>query len=147
MFSLKRVSAVNSAKWLESLTEPPLLQNCPAAQFLGSYFPDGVGLSPTSNTWGCRLEDSTGNKFDMNLINLMDSVFSYWAKELLSFACVFMSGEMQCLGSYYAKLWMKKTRSKTGGWVNMCCISPARGIQLFAERLSKRCPQQPWKVL
>ncbi|CAH3162092.1 unnamed protein product [Pocillopora meandrina] len=56
----ERVSAVNSAKWLESLTEPPLLQNCSAAQFLGSYFPDGVGLSPTSNTWGCRLEDSTG---------------------------------------------------------------------------------------
>lgn len=77
MFSSKRVSAVNSAKWLESLTEPPLLQNCPAAQFLGSYFPDGVGLSPTSNTWGCRVEDSAGNKFDMNLINLMDSVFSY----------------------------------------------------------------------
>lgn len=57
---LKRVSAVNSADWLDSLTEPPLLQSSPAAQFLSSYFPDGVGLSPTLNIWKSKVEDSTG---------------------------------------------------------------------------------------
>lgn len=56
----ERVSAVNNAGWLESLTEPPLLQDSPAAQFLTSYFPDGVGLSPTFNDWKQNAEDSTG---------------------------------------------------------------------------------------
>ena len=60
VFRLKRVSAVNNAGWLESLTEPPLLQDSPAAQFLTSYFPDGVGLSPTFNDWNQNAEDSTG---------------------------------------------------------------------------------------
>ena len=57
---LQRVSAVNSLGWLDSLTEPPLLQSSPAAQFLTSYFPDGVGLSPTLNDWKQNAEDSTG---------------------------------------------------------------------------------------
>lgn len=56
----ERVSAVNNACWLDSLTEPPLLQCSPAAQFLSSYFPDGVGLSPTLNSWKSKMEDSTG---------------------------------------------------------------------------------------
>ena len=51
---------MNNADWLDSLTEPPLLQSSPAAQFLSSYFPDGVGLSPTLNIWKSKLEDSTG---------------------------------------------------------------------------------------
>ncbi|XP_068737832.1 lysine-specific histone demethylase 2-like isoform X5 [Montipora capricornis] len=55
-----RVSAVNCAGWLESLTEPPLLQSCPAAPFLMSYFPDGVGLSPTLNNWKQNASDLTG---------------------------------------------------------------------------------------
>ena len=59
-FFQKRVSAVNGAEWLQSLTEPPLLQYSPAAQFLNSYFPDGVGLSPTLNDWKQDVEDSTG---------------------------------------------------------------------------------------
>lgn len=58
--SFKRVSAVNCAGWLESLTEPPLLQSCPAAPFLASYFPDGVGLSPTINNWKQNDATSTG---------------------------------------------------------------------------------------
>ena len=61
-FFVKRVSAVNSAGWLESLTEPPLLQSSPAAQFLTSYFPDGVGLSPTLNDWKQKDQDCTGVK-------------------------------------------------------------------------------------
>lgn len=56
----ERVSAVNCAGWLESLTEPPLLQSCPAAPFLASYFPDGVGLSPTINNWKQNDATSTG---------------------------------------------------------------------------------------
>lgn len=56
----ERVSAVNGAEWLQSLTEPPLLQYSPAAQFLNSYFPDGVGLSPTLNDWKQDVEDSKG---------------------------------------------------------------------------------------
>lgn len=56
----ERVSAVNCAGWLESLTEPPLLQSCPAAPFLSSYFPDGVGLSPTINNWKQNDATSTG---------------------------------------------------------------------------------------
>lgn len=56
----ERVSAVNCAGWLESLTEPPLLQSCPAAPFLMSYFPDGVGLSPTMNNWKQNASDLTG---------------------------------------------------------------------------------------
>ena len=51
---------MNSAGWLDSLMEPPLLQNSPAAQFLTSYFPDGVGLSPTLNDWKQKAEESTG---------------------------------------------------------------------------------------
>lgn len=63
VFSVKRVSVVNHAEWLDSLTEPPLLQNSPAGQFLASYFPDGVGLSPTLNNWTNKAEDSTGAWF------------------------------------------------------------------------------------
>ena len=37
-----------SAGWLQSLTEPPLLKHSPAAKFLQSYFPDGVGMSATT---------------------------------------------------------------------------------------------------
>ena len=62
-FFVKRISAVNNAEWLDSLTEPPLLQYSPAAQFLASYFPDGVGLSPTLNDWKSKSEDSTGARF------------------------------------------------------------------------------------
>lgn len=54
---------MNNAQWLDSLTEPPLLQYSPAAQFLASYFPDGVGLSPTLNDWKSKSEDSTGARF------------------------------------------------------------------------------------
>lgn len=72
---LKRVSAVNNADWLDSLTEPPLLQSSPAAQFLSSYFPDGVGLSPTLNNWKSKVEDSTGERhyFSLFLIIIITS--------------------------------------------------------------------------
>ena len=59
---------MNNAEWLDSLTEPPLLQSSPAAQFLASYFPDGVGLSPTLNNWKNKGEDSTGARYMIYLI-------------------------------------------------------------------------------
>ncbi|XP_071804678.1 lysine-specific histone demethylase 2-like [Asterias amurensis] len=42
-----RVQQTLSPEWLETLLFPPLLKNSPAAPFLSSYFPDGVGLSAT----------------------------------------------------------------------------------------------------
>ncbi|PIK55285.1 putative lysine-specific histone demethylase 1B [Apostichopus japonicus] len=43
-----RVNQVFDDTWLQLLMTPPLLKRSPAAQFLSAYFPDGVGLSPTS---------------------------------------------------------------------------------------------------
>lgn len=43
-----RVNQVLQETWLQLLMTPPLLKRSPAARFLSSYFPDGVGLSPTS---------------------------------------------------------------------------------------------------
>ncbi|XP_022088783.1 lysine-specific histone demethylase 1B-like [Acanthaster planci] len=42
-----RVKQTLQPEWLETLLFPPLLKNSPAAPFLASYFPDGVGLSAT----------------------------------------------------------------------------------------------------
>ena len=77
----KRVSAVNGAEWLQSLTEPPLLQYSPAAQFLNSYFPDGVGLSPTLNNWKQDVEDTTGTIL-FNRKKLGHGFESHWSPKM-----------------------------------------------------------------
>ena len=69
---------MNGAEWLQSLMEPPLLQYSPAAQFLNSYFPDGVGLSPTLNDWKQDVEDSTGTIL-FNRKKLGHGFKSYWS--------------------------------------------------------------------
>ncbi|XP_078395404.1 lysine-specific histone demethylase 2 isoform X5 [Cetorhinus maximus] len=46
-----RVSEVGDSKWYSMLIVPPLLKDSPAAPFLGAYYPDCVGMSPScSNT-------------------------------------------------------------------------------------------------
>ncbi|XP_060706223.1 lysine-specific histone demethylase 2 isoform X3 [Hemiscyllium ocellatum] len=46
-----RVSEVGDGKWYSMLIVPPLLKDSPAAPFLGAYYPDCVGMSPScSNT-------------------------------------------------------------------------------------------------
>ncbi|XP_072366351.1 lysine-specific histone demethylase 2 [Scyliorhinus torazame] len=46
-----RVSEVGDNKWYSMLIVPPLLKDSPAAPFLGAYYPDCVGMSPScSNT-------------------------------------------------------------------------------------------------
>lgn len=42
-----QVAECQEPNWVASLLVAPLLQNSPAADFLGAYFPDAVGLSPT----------------------------------------------------------------------------------------------------
>ncbi|XP_070534432.1 lysine-specific histone demethylase 2-like [Ptychodera flava] len=38
---------INYPDWLGSMTYTPLVKKSPAACFLGNYYPDGVGMSPT----------------------------------------------------------------------------------------------------
>ena len=86
---------MNGAEWLQSLTEPPLLQYSPAAQFLNSYFPDGVGLSPTLNDWKQDVEDSTGTIL-FNRKMLGHGFGSHW-----SLKCFFRVNLQYCLNCNY----------------------------------------------
>ncbi|KAJ7352824.1 Lysine-specific histone demethylase 1B [Desmophyllum pertusum] len=57
----ERVSVVNHAEWLDSLTEPSSTsEQSQLDSSLHRIFPDGVGLSPTLNNWMNKAEDSTG---------------------------------------------------------------------------------------
>uniref|UniRef100_A0A6P8I5S2 Lysine-specific histone demethylase 1B-like n=1 Tax=Actinia tenebrosa TaxID=6105 RepID=A0A6P8I5S2_ACTTE len=55
----ERVSGASTPGWLLSLFEPPLLKNSPATQYLKTYFPDGVGLSPVLNDDKEKIETNT----------------------------------------------------------------------------------------
>ncbi|XP_037505802.1 lysine-specific histone demethylase 1B-like [Rhipicephalus sanguineus] len=41
-------AAAMQPEWICTLTQPPFLISSPAQQFLGDYFADGVGISPSS---------------------------------------------------------------------------------------------------
>uniref|UniRef100_A0A4W3HQF0 [histone-H3]-N(6),N(6)-dimethyl-L-lysine(4) FAD-dependent demethylase n=2 Tax=Callorhinchus milii TaxID=7868 RepID=A0A4W3HQF0_CALMI len=45
-----RVGEVGDSKWYSMLIVPPLLKGSPAAPFLGAYYPDCVGMSPSCTT-------------------------------------------------------------------------------------------------
>lgn len=44
-----RVAQLMESYWIQSVVQPPLLKNSPAADFLVSYYPDGVGMSATAS--------------------------------------------------------------------------------------------------
>ncbi|XP_014681007.1 PREDICTED: lysine-specific histone demethylase 1B-like isoform X2 [Priapulus caudatus] len=44
-----RVAQVYDPYWMHAVVQPPLLKHSPAAEFLVSYYPDGVGMSATGS--------------------------------------------------------------------------------------------------